>query len=60
MILKKASKGFPTNRGNFYHIKEKTFLVKRGIFIIASLTEEIFVHILTLPKDNFILLGLYN
>ena len=29
----------------FYYIKEETFLVKRGIFIIASLTKEIFIHL---------------
>ena len=45
VVFKKARKSFPANRENFYHIKEETFLDKRGIFIIASLTEEIFIHI---------------
>ena len=45
LFFKKARKGFPAKRGNFYHIKEETFLVKWGIFIIASLTKEIFIHI---------------
>ena len=40
-IEEKARKSFPANRQNFYHIKEETFLDKRGIFI----TEEIFIHI---------------
>ena len=45
LFFKKARKGFPADRENFYHIKEEMFLVKPGIFIIASLTEEIFIHI---------------
>ena len=55
MFFKNVRKAFPTNQGNFYHIKEEAFLVKRGIFIIASLTEEIFIHIYLRSQKNFIL-----
>ena len=52
LFFKKRRKGFPANRGNFYHIKEETFLVKRGIFIIASLAEEIFIHIFLQSQEK--------
>ena len=52
LFFKKARKGFPADRENFYHIKEEMFLVKPGIFIIASLTEEIFIHIHLLSQKK--------
>ena len=60
LFFEKVRKGFPANRGNFCHVKQEAFLVERGIVIIASLTMEIFIHMLTLPKENYISLWLYN